>query len=48
MTETLVGDARYSGAMSQENVEIVEASYEAFARGGLDRYMEHFLSLIHI
>ena len=28
--------------MSQENVEIVEASYEAFARGGLDRYMEHF------
>ena len=28
--------------MSQEDVEIVEASYEAFARGGLDRYMEHF------
>ena len=28
--------------MSQDNVEIVEASYEAFARGGLDRYMEHF------
>ena len=28
--------------MSQENVEIVEASYEAFARGGLDRYMEYF------
>jgi ketosteroid isomerase-like protein len=31
-----------AGAMSQENVEIVEASYEAFARGGLDRYMEYF------
>ena len=28
--------------MSQENVEIVKAAYEAFARGGLDRYMEHF------
>ena len=28
--------------MSQENVEVVKASYEAFARGGLDRYMEHF------
>ncbi len=28
--------------MSQENVEIVKASYEAFARGGLDRFMEHF------
>ena len=28
--------------MSEENVEIVKASYEAFARGGLDRYMEHF------
>ena len=28
--------------MSEENVEVVKASYEAFARGGLDRYMEHF------
>ena len=28
--------------MSQENVEIVKVAYEAFARGGLDRYMEHF------
>ena len=28
--------------MSQENVEIVEASYEAFARDGLDRFMEYF------
>ena len=28
--------------MSQENVEIVKAAYEAFARGGLDRYLEHF------
>jgi len=28
--------------MSQENVEIVRGAYEAFARGGLDRYMEHF------
>ena len=28
--------------MSEENVEIVKAAYEAFARGGLDRYMEHF------
>ena len=27
--------------MSEENVEVVRASYEAFARGGLDRYMEH-------
>jgi ketosteroid isomerase-like protein len=27
--------------MSQENVEVVKAAYEAFARGGLDRYMEH-------
>jgi ketosteroid isomerase-like protein len=28
--------------MSQENVEIVKAAYEAFARGGLDRWIEHF------
>jgi ketosteroid isomerase-like protein len=28
--------------MSQENVEVVKAAYEAFARGGLDRYMEQF------
>jgi len=28
--------------MSEENVEIVKAAYRAFARGGLDRYMEHF------
>ena len=26
----------------QENVEVVKVAYEAFARGGLDRYMEHF------
>ena len=28
--------------MSQENVKIVRRAYEAFARGGLDRYIEHF------
>jgi ketosteroid isomerase-like protein len=28
--------------MSEENVEVVKVAYEAFARGGLDRYMEHF------
>jgi ketosteroid isomerase-like protein len=28
--------------MSQENVEVVKVAYEAYARGGLDRYMEHF------
>jgi ketosteroid isomerase-like protein len=28
--------------MSQENVEIVKLAYEAFVRGGLDRYLEHF------
>jgi ketosteroid isomerase-like protein len=28
--------------MSQENVEIVKAAYEAFARGGLDPWLEHF------
>ena len=28
--------------MSQENVEVVRAAYEAFARGGLERHMEHF------
>ena len=37
-----MGDARYSGAMSRENVEVVKVAYEAFARGGLDRFMEHF------
>jgi ketosteroid isomerase-like protein len=29
--------------MSEENVEILKAAYEAFARGGLDRFMEHFV-----
>jgi ketosteroid isomerase-like protein len=28
--------------MSQENVEVVKVAYEAFASGGLDRFMEHF------
>ena len=28
--------------MSQENVEVVKIAYEAFATGGLDRFMEHF------
>jgi integrase len=28
--------------MSQENVEIVKANYEAFASRGLDGWMEHF------
>ena len=28
--------------MSQENVEVVKVAYEAFARGGLDRFVEHF------
>ena len=28
--------------MSEENVEIVETAYEAFARGGLERFTEHF------
>jgi ketosteroid isomerase-like protein len=28
--------------MSQENVEVVRAAYEAFARDGLDRFLEHF------
>jgi hypothetical protein len=28
--------------MSQENVEVVKVAYEAFARGGLDRWMPHF------
>ncbi len=28
--------------MSRENVEVVKVAYEAFARGGLDRFMEHF------
>jgi ketosteroid isomerase-like protein len=28
--------------VSQENVEVVKVAYEAFARGGLDRFMDHF------
>jgi ketosteroid isomerase-like protein len=34
--------ARYSEAMSQENVKItlIEAAYEALAEGGLDRFLE--------
>jgi ketosteroid isomerase-like protein len=28
--------------MSQENVEVVKLAYEAFARGGLDRWVDHF------
>ena len=28
--------------MSQENVEVVRVAYEAFARGGLDRFLAHF------
>ena len=28
--------------MSQENVEVVHVAYDAFAREGLDRFMEHF------
>ena len=28
--------------MSEENVEVVKVAYEVFARGGLDRFMEHF------
>ena len=28
--------------MSQENVEIVKVAYEAFASGGLDRWLDHF------
>jgi ketosteroid isomerase-like protein len=28
--------------MSQENVEVVKVAYEAFARGGLDRWIDHF------
>ena len=28
--------------MSQENVEVVRVAYNAFAREGLDRFMEHF------
>jgi ketosteroid isomerase-like protein len=27
--------------MSQENVEVVKVAYDAFAREGLDRFMEH-------
>ncbi|MDP9482091.1 MAG: nuclear transport factor 2 family protein, partial [Chloroflexota bacterium] len=29
-------------AMAKENVEAVKIAYEAFARGGLDRFMEQF------
>jgi ketosteroid isomerase-like protein len=28
--------------MSEEKVEIVRVAYEAFAREGLDRFMQHF------
>jgi ketosteroid isomerase-like protein len=28
--------------MSQENVEVVRVAYEAFARGGLDLFMDYF------
>ena len=28
--------------MSQENVEVVKAAYEVFARDGLDPFVEHF------
>jgi ketosteroid isomerase-like protein len=28
--------------MSQENVKIVKANYEAFARGGLDQWLEYW------
>jgi ketosteroid isomerase-like protein len=28
--------------MSRENVEVVSVAYEAFGRGGLDRFMEHY------
>jgi ketosteroid isomerase-like protein len=28
--------------MSQENVEVVRVAYEAFAREGIDGFMEHF------
>jgi ketosteroid isomerase-like protein len=28
--------------MSEENVDLVRTAYEAFARGGLDRFMEYF------
>ena len=28
--------------MSQENVEVAKMAYEAFARGGLDRFLDHF------
>jgi ketosteroid isomerase-like protein len=28
--------------MSQENVAVVEAAYEAFVRGGLDRFIVHW------
>jgi ketosteroid isomerase-like protein len=28
--------------MSRENVEVVKVAYDAFARGGLDLFMDHF------
>ena len=28
--------------MSQENVEVVRRNYEAFAQGGIDRWLEHW------
>jgi ketosteroid isomerase-like protein len=28
--------------MSEENVEVVRVAYEAFARDGLDRFLEYF------
>jgi ketosteroid isomerase-like protein len=28
--------------MSQDNLDVVKLAYEALARGGLDRFMEHF------
>ena len=34
--------------MSQENVEVVKAAYAAFARGGLDRWMEHFTDDVYL
>ena len=33
--------------MSQENVEIVKANYEAWAKGGLDRWLEHWVDDLH-
>ena len=33
--------------MSQENIEIVKANYEAFAQGGIDRWLEHWADDLH-